>query len=344
MIDLRSDTVTRPTDEMRHVMANAQVGDDVYKEDPTVKDLERTVSNLLGKEAGLFVPSGVMANQIAIKLHTKPGHEVLMDDEAHIFHYETGAPSVISGVMCRLIPSDYGSPAIEDIEAAIRPNIYYNSRTSLITLENSHNRHGGTLLDVDYTMQVKEVADANEMKMHLDGARLWNAHAETGISLEQYAEPFDTVSVCLSKGLGAPVGSVLVGTWEHINRSRKFRKMLGGGMRQAGIIAAGGLHAVKHHIKHLKSDHVRAKFFATKIIESPLIAVDLTRVQTNIVNFKLAPKVKAADFVEKAKEKGLLCGEIGNNSIRVVFHFQVNDKETKEAIEIVNDTALLLAQ
>ena len=163
MIDLRSDTVTKPTEEMRKAMAEAEVGDDVYKEDPTVKELERAVSNLLGKEAGLFVPSGVMANQIAIKLHTKPGHEVIMDADAHIFHYETGAPAVISGVMCRCIKSDYGSPPIEDIEAAIRPNIYYNSRSSLIALENSHNRHGGTLLDVDYTKEVKEIANKNEI-------------------------------------------------------------------------------------------------------------------------------------------------------------------------------------
>lgn len=344
MIDLRSDTVTKPTDEMRKAMAEAEVGDDVYKEDPTVKELERAVSNLLGKEAGLFVPSGVMANQIAIKLHTKPGHEVIMDADAHIFHYETGAPAVFSGVMCRCIPSDYGSPAIEDIEAAIRPNIYYNSRSSLITLENSHNRHGGTLLDVAYTQQVKELADQHEIKMHLDGARLWNAHAETGIALEKYAEPFDTVSVCLSKGLGAPVGSVLAGTWEHVNRGRKFRKMLGGGMRQAGIIAAGGLHAIKHHIKHLKGDHVKAKYFAQKVMESPLIAVDLTRVQTNIVNFKLAPQIKAADFVEKAKEKGMLCSEIGQNTIRVVFHFQISEQETKKAVKLTTDCVLLLAQ
>lgn len=344
MIDLRSDTVTKPTDEMRKAMAEAEVGDDVYKEDPTVKQLEQTVSNLLGKEAGLFVPSGVMSNQIAIKLHTKPGQEILIDADAHIFHYETGAPAVISGIMCHCIKSDYGSPAIEDLEAAIRPNIYYNSRTSLIALENSHNRHGGTLLDVEYTRQVRELADKHEMKMHLDGARLWNAHAETGIPLETYAEPFDTVSVCLSKGLGAPIGSVMVGTWEHINRGRKFRKMLGGGMRQVGIIAAGGLYAVKNHIKYLKQDHAKAKYFASQIMESPLIAVDMTRVQTNIVNFKLAPQIKANEFAEKVKEKGLLCGEIGNNSIRVVFHFQISEKDTKDAVDIVTETALSMAQ
>lgn len=343
MIDLRSDTVTKPTPEMLEAMMKAEVGDDVYKEDPTVKKLEKSASDLFGKEAALFMPSGVMANQVALKIHTKPGQEIILDADSHIFYYETGAPAVISGVMTKLIKSDYGMPPVDEIEDAIRPNIYYHPKTALICLENTHNRHGGTILDMEYLKQVRDMAEDHEIPMHLDGARIWNAHIETGIRLEHYAEHFETVSVCLSKGLGAPIGSLLIGDWKHINKARKVRKMLGGGMRQAGILAAAGLHAINNHIKYLREDNTKAKYFANQVMESPNIAVDLSRVQTNIVNFTLAPNINDHKFVELAKEKGLLCGAIGNNAIRVVFHMQISEEETKKAVKLVQETAEELA-
>jgi threonine aldolase len=334
IIDLRSDTLTKPSKEMMTAIQNANVGDDVYGEDPTVNHLQEYVADLLGKEAAIFIPSGTMSNQLGVKANTSAGDEVIIENDAHIYFFETAAPSIISNVQLRPIPSEFGEIPIEDIANAIRPDIYYFPRTTLICLENTHNRHGGSILSVNYFDKVNKLVDGKNIALHLDGARIWNASIATGISVKKYVEHFDTVSVCLSKGLGAPVGSVLVGSKEKISIAHRWRKILGGGMRQAGILAAAGLYAVKNNISRLEEDHSNAKYFAKQITNIDELEVDFNNVQTNMVAIKTLT-MSAAELVQRCKISGLLFNSIDKNRVRIVFHLNISKNDTANAIEIM---------
>lgn len=348
-IDLRSDTVTQPSDEMMDFIMIATVGDDVYGEDPEVNGLQEYVADLLGKEAAIFVPSGTMSNQIGVKIHTNPGDEVIIEKDAHIFFFETAAPAIISNVQMRTLPSVRGEMNLNDIADAIRPDVYYFPKSALICLENTHNRHGGTILSLEYCNQVGKLAKENNIAFHLDGARIWNAAVATANNsnysednyknitdvLREYAKPFDTVSVCLSKGLGAPAGSVLVGTKEKITLAKKWRKILGGGMRQAGVLAAAGNYAVQYNIERLIEDHENAKYFAKEISEIDGINIDISTVETNMVAFEPPQNMPATELVAKCKAKGLLFNAIGKNKIRIVFHLDISRADTKKAVEIM---------
>lgn len=339
MIDLRSDTVTKPTPEMLEYMLQANVGDDVYGEDPTVNELQDYTAELFSKEAALFVPSGVMGNQLGIKVNTNQGDEVICESQAHIFYYETAAPSIISNVQLRTLDSENGEIDLNKVESAIRTSEYYLPKTSLICLENTHNRHSGTVLNLDYISKVSELARTKNISTHLDGARIWNAISYSNYSFDTYSKYFDTISICLSKGLGAPIGSVLVGSYEKIEMAKKWRKILGGGMRQLGIMAAGGLYAIKNHFKLLSNDHINAKNFADKIARNELFDINLEKVQTNIVLFNLNQGININEFIRLCKLKGLLISSMGGQSIRAVFHFQVNENDMRIAYEVINDTA-----
>lgn len=335
MIDLRSDTVTVPSVEMRDYMMNAKVGDDVYGEDPTVNVLQEKVAELFDKEAALFVPSGTMGNQISLKINTNPGEEVITEENAHIFYYETAAPAMISQIQIRTISSDQGMMDLDKIENAIRPDIYYFPKTSLICLENTHNRHGGTIIDIEYIKDVRELANNYNLKMHLDGARLWNAHAASGVELKEYAKYFDTINVCLSKGLGAPVGSLIISNKSNIEKALKVRKILGGGMRQAGILAAAGIYAIDKNLPKLELDHNNALTFAEAITKNDNIHCNLSKVETNIVVFDLGKNLDSDKFVKHCLYEGLVLSSIGNNQIRVVFHLDISNEDTLESIKII---------
>ncbi len=337
MIDLRSDTVTTPTKEMRDVMYKAEVGDDVYGEDPTVNELQEYVAHLFGKEAALYVPSGTMSNQLSLKVLTNPGDEIITDADAHIFYYETAGPSILSQIQIKPINSTNAMPDLNEIEVAIRPDIYYFPETKLICIENTHNRHGGMVVDYNYLLDLRKLADKYNLKLHLDGARIWNAHIKTGVSLSDYGKLFDTISVCLSKGLGAPVGSLIVSSNENIKKALKWRKIFGGGMRQAGILAAAGLYALKHNLQLLENDHQNAQYFAKNVKEINGISCNEKNVHTNIVVFELDNSINPTEFVVKCKSKGLLLHWIGANRIRVVFHLQVSFEDAQKALEIIKN-------
>jgi len=336
LIDLRSDTITKPTAAMRKAMADAAVGDDVYGEDPAVNRLQEKVAELLGKPAALYVPSGVMANQLAIKAQTQPGDEIIVEADSHIFNYETAAPSLLSGVQMQVIHGKRGVIRVEQLAPAIRPAAYYMPRTSLICLENTHNRAGGTIYPLDEIRKIREFTRAIGVKMHLDGARIWNAWVATGIHPRDYAQYFDSVSVCFSKGLGAPVGSAVVGSEEMIQRARRFRKVFGGGMRQAGIIAAGALYALDHHIERLREDHEKARRFAEDIAKIPALSVDLASVQTNIVIIDIGHTGKStADALALLQAKNVLLTDSGYTTIRAVTHLDVTMERVKTAANIL---------
>jgi threonine aldolase len=350
-IDLRSDTVTKPTDAMREAMAQADVGDDVYGEDPTVNRLQETVAELFGKEAALFVPSGTMGNQLAIKAHTQPGDEVLVDAESHIVHYETAAPSIISNVQLHCFHSDWGQLYDAHIEAlgnAVRPSTYYFPHTRLLCLEQTHNRYGGAVLEKETFLRAEAFARSRGLALHCDGARLWNACAASGVSPREYAEHVDTLSVCLSKGLGAPVGSVLVGSRRHIDIAHKWRKILGAGMRQVGVLAAAGLYALEHHLPLLHNDHVHANTFAQMLAASGLVNVNLARVQTNIVVFTLAETLRGVcsmeQLVEQCAKRGVLIASIKQGVARAVFHHQVSSAKAAEAAATIIDVLRACAE
>ena len=283
-IDLRSDTVTKPSAEMRRAMLEAEVGDDVYKEDPTVNELENYAAELLGKEAALYVPSGVMGNQICLNVWTNPGDEVICEKDAHIFHYESGSPAALSGIQLFPVPGKNGIMDPEDVKNYIRPkDAYYMPRTKIIEIENTHNRAGGIVQPIENIKELSALAKEHNLIFHLDGARLWNASVATGISPSEYASHFDSVSCCLSKGLGAPIGSVIAGPKDFIKEAYRVRKGWGGGMRQAGVIAAAGLYALKNNIERLKVDHQNAKILAEGIAKIDEFEVDVNLVQTNIL-------------------------------------------------------------
>ncbi len=344
MIDLRSDTVTKPTPEMREAMGQANVGDDVYGEDATINELQGYAAELFGKEAAIFVPSGTMGNQICLAIHTRTGDEVICEAESHIFHYETAGAAVISRAQLYCVPSERGSPEPESIREAIRPHVYYFPKTAAIALENSHNRHGGTVISQEYIVKIEQIARENDIAFHCDGARIWNASAASGVALSEMAEPFDTLSVCLSKGLGAPVGSIIVGKKEHIDAARKWRKILGGGMRQAGILAAAGLYVLKNHLPLLKGDHENARNFADNVLKSPYIEIDRSRVETNIVLFKTKIPVSQEMFLKECKERGLLISSGKVGWFRAVFHYQVLQSEVGESAEIIESVLKEIAE
>lgn len=336
MIDLRSDTLTVPDAGMREAMALARVGDDVYSEDPTVLELQDRVAAMFGKEAALFVPSGTQGNQICIALHASTGEEVIADRNAHIFHYENAATSVIARAQIHTLDSESGAMALEDIIEAIRPAAYYYPRTALIAVENTHNRHGGTVLSQSYLRNLRQVATKAGLPVHCDGARIWNAMVATGTDASVYGELFDTMSVCLSKGLGAPVGSLILGSREMIEKARRWRKMLGGGMRQVGILAAAGLYALDTNLPKLQADHLRARAFAEDVASIEGVELSLDRVQTNVVAFRVPGKTDA-EFISACAERGLRIAPIKPGMMRAVFYHQVSDADCTTSMQIVRD-------
>lgn len=338
-VDLLSDTLTRPTPAMREAMARAEVGDDVFGEDPTVRALEERVAGLLGHEAGLFTPTGSMANQLGLRLHVAPGRELVADQQAHVVRAELGAAAVFSGITSRTWASERGllDPAgpMSLVVTGVGP---YQVETSLVVVENTHNFGGGTVQPIGAIREVRTATRERGVAMHLDGARLWNAHVASGVALADYGTEFDTVSVCLSKGLGAPVGSVLVGSADAMAESRIWRKRYGGGMRQVGILAAAGLHALDHHVERLADDHARARRFADACADVAPGVIDPTTVETNIVVLDVgAVGLTAAAFVEALLVHGVRTYAVGPAAVRLVWHLDVDDAGTDTAISAARD-------
>ncbi|MEM9066855.1 MAG: GntG family PLP-dependent aldolase [Myxococcota bacterium] len=331
MIDLRSDTVTRPTSEMRSAIASAEVGDDVYGEDPSVLGLETYVAELLNKESALFVPSGTMANQICLALHGRAGDEILVGSGAHIALYESGAAPGLSGLQLTPLAGDgrFTADALRD--ALHPPEAYYYAKQCAVAIENTHNHSGGRVFPQDDVLEVAALARANALAVHLDGARLWNASVATGLSVAELAAPADTVSVCLSKGLGAPVGSVALFPKERRVDALRLRRRFGGALRQSGLLAAAGLHALRHHRDDLSHDHRRAKGLAEGLAALGYDC-DVSIVDTNIVVFRV--EMSAERFVQRAREAGVLLGAIGPRSIRAVTHRDLSDANIEEALDV----------
>ncbi|MBI4428059.1 MAG: aminotransferase class I/II-fold pyridoxal phosphate-dependent enzyme [Ignavibacteriales bacterium] len=335
-IDLRSDTVTKPSRGMRHAMASAEVGDDVFGEDPTVNRLQERVAELLGKEAALFVPSGVMANQLAVKILTQPGDEIIVEEGSHIFNYETAAPALISNVQIRTLQGTRGVLSVDQIGSAVRSKDYHQPRTSLVCLENTHNRAGGTIYPLQEIDRIRAFTTSRGISMHLDGARIWNAWIATGTHPKEFAKYFDTVSVCFSKGLGAPVGSAVAGTKEAIEKARRFRKVLGGGMRQAGVLAAAALYAMENNIERLSEDHEKAQLFAESVSRVPGLDIDLPSVQTNIVIIDIVKTGKSTgEILSLLKAKKVLLTEMTNTKIRAVMHLDAPKEKVESAAQTV---------
>ncbi|MBH0205895.1 MAG: aminotransferase class I/II-fold pyridoxal phosphate-dependent enzyme [Nitrospira sp.] len=333
MIDLRSDTVTVPTDGMRKAMARAEVGDDVYGEDPTVNRLQEMAAALLSKRFALFVPSGTMANQLAIRSHTQPGQEVIVESKSHIVRYEQGAAGALAGVQLHWVPGERGIMSAEQVEAAIRPTDPHSISTALICLENTHNAGGGSIYPLATIEKIRALAAKHNIPMHLDGARLMNAVAATTLPPASYAQHFETVSLCLSKGLGAPVGSLLISSDRQlIDRARRFRRMYGGAMRQAGVLAAAGIYALEHHVARLTDDHSHAKKLARLLQQIPSVQIAPQHVETNIVIFDVTDQRRTpAEIVAALKEQGVLINPIGGLSYRAVTHLNVSAKQIDEA-------------
>jgi len=316
---------------------NAELGDDVFGEDPTVNKLQEKCVELSGKEKSLFVTSGCLGNQLAIKSHTNPGDEVICESDSHVFNYETAAPSIISHVQLHTVKGKNGVMSIDDVKNAVRSNEYYFPVSKLICFENTHNRAGGTILPLDNLKELSSLARRNNIKVHMDGARIFNAYNETGITLKEYASYTDSISFCFSKGLGAPVGSVLCGDAPFIEKAHKWRKILGGGMRQSGILAAAALYALENNVERLKEDHKKARFFAEAISKKPNIEIDLDLVQTNIILFRIHGSPRE-EYISKLGNAGVLVSAGAGDYIRAVFHMDVSGSETENAAEIFNKT------
>lgn len=335
-IDLRSDTVTKPDKGMREAMASARVGDDVFGEDPTAEELETSVADLFGKKAALFVPSGTMGNQIAVNVHTIPGQEVILEADSHIMNYELAAMSALSGVIPRPVVGNQGALATEQIEAVIRPKQYYVAQTGLITLENTHNMAGGTLFPQDEAESIIQFARDANLPIHLDGARIFNAAAATGRTVKELTEGFDSIMFCFSKGLGAPIGSMLLGSTELIARARVVRKRFGGGMRQVGILAAAALYALEHNLSELATDHENASELAQGLAKIEHITIDLGSVQTNIVIFSVdETSMDSITFLERLAATGVLAVPVDQRRVRMVTHRDVSGNDIEQAIEAV---------
>jgi threonine aldolase len=337
MIDLRSDTVTRPTPAMREAMASAEVGDDVYSEDPTINRLEQEAAEVFGKEAAIFVPTGTMGNQIAIRLHTRHGQEVICEARSHVLDWEMAMMAAFSGCQPRTVAAERGILTWDHISPAIGPKIYYRAQTALICLENSHNMAGGTVTPLPVLETIWEGARTAGLPVHLDGARVFNAATALGIPVAKLTSGFDTVMFCLSKGLGAPVGSMLVGSKKAIEQARVHRKALGGGMRQAGILAAASLIALHEMSTRLAEDHANARLLADAVAAQPKVAeIDMDAVQTNIVIFKLHTG-DAAAFTAALKQKGVLASAIGPHTVRFVTHYDVDRQACVRAASIITE-------
>lgn len=325
LIDLRSDTVTLPTKGMMRAMNSAKLGDDVYAEDPTVNALQIRLAEMFGMDKALFFPTGTMANQAAIKLHTQPGEQVICDKYAHIYNYEGGGASFNSGVSCKLIDGYRGMITADQVKNAINPPDFYHSPlTSLVALENTTNKGGGACWDFEAIKQIKSVCDANQLGLHLDGARLWNALEVGGASTLDYGAVFDTISVCLSKGLGCPVGSVLIGNNAIMEKALRIRKMLGGGMRQVGVLAAAGLYALDHHRERLVEDHNKAEALG-RVLEQASYVAEVQPVETNIVIFELKANQNPNLFVQHLKSNNILVSDMGGGKLRLVTHLDYTD-------------------
>lgn len=336
-IDLRSDTVTKPTAEMRQVMATAEVGDDVYEEDPTVKKLEAIGAELIGKEAALFVTSGTMGNQTAAMTHLARGDEVIMEAESHIYYYEVGGLALLSGAQARPIPGRQGFIEPRQITKAIREDNIHYPRTGLLCLENTHNRAGGAVLTPEQTKIMADVAHEHDIPVHLDGARIFNAAVALGLDVRVLTAPADSVMFCLSKGLGAPVGSLLAGSKSFITKARKNRKVLGGGLRQSGILAAAGIIALEKMVGRLAEDHYNARMLAEGLTEIPGITINPEEFLTNILIFSIEKLDLTADqFVRLLKAHGVLAGAVSETALRFVTHKDVTEKQIKEVIRIIH--------
>lgn len=336
MIDLRSDTVTRPTAEMLKAMFNAKVGDDVFKEDTTVLELEQKAANMFGMEAGLFCPSGTMTNQLAIKAHTQPGDELLCDTTAHIYNYEVGGISFHSGVQAKLLQGKNGIITTEQIHNAINADLDWLPPTKLVCIENTANRAGGMYYTLLQMQELSATCKKSNLKFHLDGARIFNALVELNFKPNELGSIFDSISVCLSKGLGAPVGSVLLGNKDWIKTCRRYRKLFGGGMRQAGYLAAAGIYALDNHVERLKEDHNRAATLANVLSKLNFVETILP-VKTNIVIFNLKQEVSPASFVEMLKQKGIIISAFGNQAVRLVTHLDFTDEMLANVIIALKD-------
>ncbi len=333
-IDLRSDTVTRPTEAMREAMFAAPVGDDVFGEDPSVKELEETAAQLFEMEAALFCPSGTMTNQLAIKVHTQPGDEVICDHTAHIYIHEGGGIAFHSGCSVRLLPGNRGQFSAQDVVDNINSIDVHHPVTSLVSVENTCNKGGGSIWDFDEIIRIRRVCTENDLKMHLDGARIFNALVATGDDPAQFGRAFDSISFCLSKGLGAPVGSLLLGGREFIRQARRFRRMMGGGMRQAGYLAAAGSYALKNNISRLSDDHTRAMTLGAAVQELSFVE-EVLPVETNIVLFRLNEAMPAGKFIKMLAEKEMLVVPFGKQYIRMVTHLDINDDHLEEACSLL---------
>jgi threonine aldolase len=338
-IDLRSDTVTRPSQAMFECMMKAPLGDDVFSEDPTINKLQHFASELFGVQAALFCPSGTMTNQIAIKAHTQPGDELICDAASHIYNYEGGGIAFNAGVQARLIQGNRGRINAQQVESAINPNYDWLTKTSLVSLENTVNRAGGSIYELAEIEAIKDVCLKYNLRLHLDGARLFNALVVNKESPLLYGKLFDSISICLSKGLGAPVGSLLLGNKEFIAKARRIRKVFGGGMRQAGILAAAGLYALENNVERLREDHQNAQLIA-KTLEKCSFVKQILPVETNILIFELISGIKAEDFVTVLSENNILCTGFGGQSIRMVTHLDVNQESCKKVCEVISNLKL----
>ncbi|MCG0276009.1 MAG: low-specificity L-threonine aldolase [Thermosediminibacteraceae bacterium] len=339
-IDLRSDTVTLPTQEMREAMYRAEVGDDVYGEDPTVKKLEEMAAEIMGKEAAMFVTSGTQGNQVSIMTHTHPGEEIILEEKSHIFTYEVGGIGYLAGVQARLIPGKKGVMDPSDIEAAIRENDIHFPKTSLICVENTHNRAGGTVIPLDILKKTYEVAKKHGIPVHMDGARIFNAATFLGVPVKEIARYADSVMFCLSKGLCAPVGSIVAGSKEFIERARKFRKMLGGGLRQAGFLAAAGIVALEKMTGRLKEDHENARLLAEGLNAIPGIFIDMETVQTNIVICDISGlRINADEFAKRLFKKGIKVNGGSGYQVRFVTHYGIDRNDILTTVEAVKEIA-----
>lgn len=335
-IDLRSDTVTKPTPAMRRVIAEAEVGDAVIDVDPTVDRLERMTAQLLGKQAAVFMPSGSMTNQIAVRVHCDRGSEFLCEADCHIYHYEQGAFAQLSGLIARTVRGEGGVLRVADLQDLIRPENEHMVRTRLVCLENTHNRWGGRVQPQPEVESICRWADANGLRKHLDGARLWNAAVATGLSERELAEPFDSVSVCFSKGLGAPVGSALAGSSDFIYEARRARKLFGGAMRQAGIIAAGAVHAIEHHRSRLVQDHAHATQLGDACESCGPLSIRGGRIDTNIVICEIDPAWgSASQLVAQLAQRGVACLAISPQAVRFVTHLDVDEQQIGQACDII---------
>lgn len=339
-INLISDTVTKPCVEMLDLMVRSNVGDDVFKEDPSVNELEDLVANMFGMESALFFPSGTMANQTAIKIHTQPGDQLICDKYAHVYNYEGGGVSFNSGVSCKLVDGDRGMFTNEQVVDSINPPDFYHSpKTSLVCVENTTNKGGGACWDISELQKIQQTCKENNLSYHLDGARIWNAIVKTDTKPFQYGEIFDSISVCLSKGLGCPVGSVLIGSKEFINKAVRVRKVLGGGMRQAGYLATCGIFALKNNIDRLKYDHIKAKEIESALKIKDFIS-KVEKVETNILIFQLEKSFNTDDFLNKMSKQNVKLISMGDNKLRLVTHKNYTNQMHKKFLDIICDLKL----